>query len=383
MPPVAAQQHRRGPAALVRVPRGGAAAPEADKAAGNERPRAGGSPERRSSSGEFALDTNQLRCRPWPHWRSIVAAVIRASVIVAARDAETTLPSTLGALADQEGAPSYEVLVADHGSRDGTAAIAERAGARLVRLDGAGVAEARNAAVAAASGALLAFCGPDCRPGPAWLAAGTRALADADLVQGRVLPDPAGAVGPFERPVAVTAETGLYDARNLFVTRALFDRLGGFESAAGGQAPAEDVWFAWRARRGGARTAFSTEALTHRPATGLEPLEYLEEATTLRAVPGMVARVPELRETLLHRRVFLNQRTMKLDLALAGVALAAVRRSKLALLAAAPYALELRRHARARAGEDGVRVAGVDAATDLLGAAALLHGSVESRTPVL
>jgi glycosyltransferase involved in cell wall biosynthesis len=309
--------------------------------------------------------------------------VIRASVIVAARNAEATLPRTLGALADQEGAPSYEVLVADHGSRDATAAIAERAGARLVRLDGAGVTEARNAAVAAASGALLAFCGPDCRPSPTWLAAGTRALADTDLVQGRVLPDPVGASGPFERTVAVTAETGLYDARNLFVTRALFDRLGGFESLPGGDASPADVWFAWRARRDGASTAFCTEALSHRPATGLEPLEYLEEATTLRAVPAMVARVPELRETLLHRRLFLNRRTLKLDLALAGLALAAGRRSKLALLAAAPYALELRRHARERGGDDWMRVAAVHGATDLLGALALLHGSVESRTPVL
>jgi glycosyltransferase involved in cell wall biosynthesis len=315
--------------------------------------------------------------------RSRFPAVIRASVIVPARDAESTLPRTLAALADQEGAPSYEVLVADAGSRDGTAAIAERAGARLVRLDGAGVAEARNAAVAAASGALLAFCGADCRPSPPWLAAGARALADADLVQGRVLPDPYRAAGPFDRLVAVTAETGLYDARNLFVTRALFDRLGGFERAPGGRAPAEDVWFAWRARRGGARTAFCPEALSHRPAIALEPLRYLEEGTTLRAVPGMVARLPELRKTLLHRRVFLNRRTMKLDLALTGLALAAGRRSKLPLLAAAPYALELRRHARERGGDDWLRVAAVDAATDLLGAAALLHGTVEARTPVL
>jgi glycosyltransferase involved in cell wall biosynthesis len=314
--------------------------------------------------------------------RSRFTRVIRASVIVPAQDAEATLPRTLAALADQEEAPSFEVLVADGGSRDGTAAIAERAGARLVRLDGASTAEARNAAVAAASGALLAFCGADCRPSPAWLAAGTLALADAELVQGRVLADPAAPPGPFDRPVAVTAETGLYDARNLFVTRALFDRLGGFERAPGGEAPAEDVWFAWRARRGGARTVFCAEAQSHRPATPLEPLVYLEDATKLRLLPQAVSAVPELRETLLHRRLFVNRRTMKLDLAVAGLALAVARRSKLPLLAAAPYALELRRHAK-RGGDDRIRVAAVDAATDVLGLMALLHGSVETRTPVL
>jgi hypothetical protein len=150
--------------------------------------------------------------------------------------------------------------------------------------------------------------------------------------------------GPFASPVSVTEETGLYDAGNLFVSRALFDRVGGFE-ADPGNAFTEDTWFGWRARRAGARTSFCAEAVSHRPAVALEPLEYVEDATTRRAVPGVVAGVPELRDSLLHRRVFLSPRTMKLDLALAGLALAA--------------------------------------AADLLGAMALLHGSVEARTPVL
>ncbi|MGH2745483.1 MAG: glycosyltransferase family A protein [Thermoleophilaceae bacterium] len=300
--------------------------------------------------------------------------MIRATVIVLARDAEATLPRTLAAIADQEGAPSFEVVVADDGSRDGTAAIAERAGARLVRGDA-------NAAVGAASGALLAFCGADCVPGPGWLAAGSRALAGADLVQGQVVPDPRLEPGPFDRSPGVTEEDGLYDSASLFATRELFDRIGGFESAGG--ALGGDVWFGWRARRAGARTAFCAEALSHRPVAPREPLEYLEERTRLRGVPAMVARLPELRETLLHHRVFLNGRTMRFDLALGGLVLAAARRSGLPLVAAAPYALELRRHAKERAGHDWKAVAGVDAAADLLGAAALLHGSFEARTPVL
>src|ERR687892_1552769 len=119
--------------------------------------------------------------------------LIRATVIVTARDAEATLPRTLAALADQEGAPSFEVLVADDGSSDGTAAIAERAGARVVR----GPA---NAAVASASGALLAFCGADYRPTAGWLAAGTLALAEAELVQGRGLAGPPGGTRGLPSP---------------------------------------------------------------------------------------------------------------------------------------------------------------------------------------
>jgi glycosyltransferase involved in cell wall biosynthesis len=309
--------------------------------------------------------------------------VIRATVIVPARDAEATLPRTLAALADQEGAPSYEVLVADLGSEDGTAAIAERAGARLVR-------GGTSAAVAAASGAQLAFCGADCVPAPGWLAAGARALADADLVQGTVLLAPRPRPGPFDAAPEVTDEDGLYDTASLFATRAMFDRAGGFETAPGDAADGGNarfldagVRFGWRARRVGARTAFCPAAVCHRPARPREPLEYLEERTRLRLFPAAVAQLPELRETLLHRRLFLNRRTMKLDLALAGLAAAAARRSTLPLLAAAPYAVELRRHARERGGGDWKRIAAVDAAADLLGAAALVHGSVEARTPVL
>jgi glycosyltransferase involved in cell wall biosynthesis len=303
--------------------------------------------------------------------------VIRATVIVPARDAESTLPRTLAALADQEGAPSFEVVVADLGSRDGTAAIAERAGARLVR-------GSPSAAVGAGSGALLAFCGADCFPAPGWLAAGTSALAGADLVQGRVLPDPRADEGPFAEARSVTEESGLYDSASLFTTRALFDRIGGFAPApeVGGRLD-PGVWFGWRARRAGAGTAFCAEALCHRPVVPREVPEYLEERTRLRELPALVARLPELRETLLHRRLFLNRRALKLDLALAGLAIAAARRSTLPLLAAAPYLLELRRHATERGGGDWRTVAAVDAAADLLGAAALVHGSVEARTLVL
>ncbi|PZR66075.1 MAG: glycosyl transferase family 2, partial [Solirubrobacterales bacterium] len=111
------------------------------------------------------------------------------SVVIPARDAAETLPRALEAVARQEGAPAYEVIVVDDGSRDETAAIAHDLGARVISADGGGPASARNAGVAEARGGLLAFTDADCVPTPGWLAAGAEALAlGAELVQGRVWP---------------------------------------------------------------------------------------------------------------------------------------------------------------------------------------------------
>ena len=90
----------------------------------------------------------------------------------------------------------------------------------------------------------------------------------------------------------------------------------------------------------------------------------------------MTERIPELRERFLYKRWFLNRRTAEFDLALAGAAYALARRRPGALLAALPYAKRVRTRGGAQ-----VRVA--DVAADVVGFAALVAGSVSSRTPVL
>jgi hypothetical protein len=105
----------------------------------------------------------------------------------------------------------------------------------------------------------------------------------------------------------------------------------------------------------------------------------------------MAGRMPELRDAFLYRRVFLNPRTARLDLAAAGALIAAVRRSPLPLVTAAPYLRELRRHARRAetgagpsvAGPSVAGVAAADLAADLVGLAALAVGSIRYGAPVL
>ena len=310
-----------------------------------------------------------------------------ASVIVPARDAESTLPRALEALARQDFEGGYEVIVVDDGSRDETAALARSAPGpvTVVQQEASGPAAARNRGVAAAGGRVLAFCDADCFPTPGWLAEGVAALQQADLVQGKVLPDPTVPLGPFDRTLWVTWEAGLYETANLFVTRETFDRVGGFEEwlrVEIGKGMFEDTWFGWRAKRAGLSTVFSEEALVHHAVFPRSGREYVDEQRRLFYFPAVAQKVPELRRQFFYRRVFLNRRSAALDAAVAGWAVAAARRSPLPLLASAPYAYTPLRRARGH-GNGWEKVAAVDLAADLVGLASMVRGSLRYRSPLV
>ena len=313
---------------------------------------------------------------------------MRVSVIIPARDAETTLGDALEALSDQRLSEPYELIVVDDGSEDRTAEVAERAAGRvrLLRQDAMGPAVARNRGVAAAAAPLLAFTDADCVPGPEWLAAGLRALERAELVQGAVRPAPGARVGPFDRTISVGAEVGLYETANLFCTRELFERIGGFEDwlkPRRGKQLAEDIWFGWRARRAGARTAFSADAVVHHAVFRRGPLGYVAERRRLLYFPAIAARVPELRRTLFFARYFLNRRTAAFDAAVAAVTAARLSSSPLPLVAGAPYVRLLAGRARAFGARRAPAVAAVDLVADAVGLGSLLVGGLRARSLLL
>jgi glycosyltransferase involved in cell wall biosynthesis len=313
------------------------------------------------------------------------------SVVVPARNAAATIERTLAALALQRLDQAYEVIVVDSGSTDGTPdLVAAAAGVdRLLSNPSGEPASSRNLGAAHARGRLLAFTDADCEPEPGWLAAGITALDGADLVQGRV--SAAGPAGPFARTVTVGAEHGLYETANLFVRREWFERVGGFEPVPGldlgdGAPFGEDAWFAWRVKRAGASSFFASDAVVNHAVFARGPAAYVAETARRRHFPALVALIPELRGTFLHRRVFLSEVSLRFDLALAGTGLAlAGRRARPLLLLAAPYAAELVRAARqaGRRGEPAAAVLWARLAADGLTCGALVSGSVRSRTPVL
>jgi glycosyltransferase involved in cell wall biosynthesis len=92
----------------------------------------------------------------------------KASVVVCAYDAAATLAVCLESL-KLLNYPDYQVILIDDGSRDATAAIAEKACVRLLKLEHRGLAAARNAGIAAAEGRIVAFIDADAEADRDWL----------------------------------------------------------------------------------------------------------------------------------------------------------------------------------------------------------------------
>src|SRR4051812_13101904 len=105
----------------------------------------------------------------------------RISVVVVVKDGEAHLGRQLAALDAQVGAPPFEVIIADNGSRDGTCALVERwiqdgpsSPDRALLVDAGarpGIPFARNQGVLASTGEVIAFCDADDVVAPTWVAA--------------------------------------------------------------------------------------------------------------------------------------------------------------------------------------------------------------------
>jgi hypothetical protein len=100
--------------------------------------------------------------------------VVELVVLVAARDEEARIGATVAAL--RSVLPDAELVVADDGSRDGTAAAAREAGARVVELPRLGKGQALTLAEREAPPGRLLLCDADLEGDPAPLLDG-----DADL----------------------------------------------------------------------------------------------------------------------------------------------------------------------------------------------------------
>ncbi|MGX4735985.1 glycosyltransferase family 2 protein [Kitasatospora griseola] len=195
------------------------------------------------------------------------------SVIIPARDAATLLPGQLAALSRQDHTGSWEVIVADNGSTDETAATALRWADRLpgLRVVAAsarpGINHARNIGAVTARGDVLVFCDADDTATPGWLRAMARAAGTAHLVGGYPAPYTTAnhharswrTPQPRDRlPVALDYLPFAMGC-SLGVRTNVYHALGGFdEGYAGG---GDEVEFCWRALLADYTLAYAPDAV--------------------------------------------------------------------------------------------------------------------------
>ena len=176
-----------------------------------------------------------------------------------------------------------EVLVVDDASEPPLSQALEDLSVRVLRLEeNVGQSAARNLALEAARGEVIAFIDNDCLAHPDWLRALVPPLCEpgVDVAGGRVLsPPPDGRIAAFEAvrssldmgtvggAVGLREPIAYLPSCNLAADRETLRRLGGFDEA---MLLGEDADLVWRAARAGSGVRYEPAAkIVHRHRTRL------------------------------------------------------------------------------------------------------------------
>jgi glycosyltransferase involved in cell wall biosynthesis len=279
----------------------------------------------------------------------------------------------------------YELIVVDSSPDDRVTQVVEelRAAApcflNLYRKEPEGPGPSRCLGSVHSRGRFIAFLDSDCQASPGWLRAGLAAFEEkVGFVQGKTLPDPSQPAGIFKYYLRVEQENFIYQAANIFYRRESFNPAAGFlrdltprsDWPTGG----EDVELAWRVKRSGWQSRFSSEALVYHEVLPVSVWFWLFNKRLYRW-PGMLRKFPELRGPLLFARYFHDKAQAGLTLALLGLALQTF--TPLALALVLPYiALRVSEPTRALRGIRRVVRPLVYLPKDLVSFALLLAGSL-------
>lgn len=193
----------------------------------------------------------------------MAAERIEVSVIICVRNGAATIRRQLEALDAQRDAPSFEVIVVDNGSTDGTPAIVrawidaeghQHVRARLVDAGRRpGIPRARNVGAGAATGRILAFCDADDVVDHDWVAAFSAAVRVDGLAGGRILAVDANGTpkpGVFGAGLIATSYLPHVGNCNCAISRNLFHAVGGYDESLP-RYGFEDVDLSWRVQEAG------------------------------------------------------------------------------------------------------------------------------------
>jgi glycosyltransferase involved in cell wall biosynthesis len=199
---------------------------------------------------------------------------MKLSVIIPCYNGADTITTQLDALSTQSWSETWEVIVSDNGSTDGTSAVVERYRERLPNLrivDAShkrGQPYALNAGVRAARSEAVAFCDADDEVAPGWVAAMGEALSRHDFVAGCFEMEK---LNPRWMKSSHHQEVGLNTYRyppylphagsgNMGVRRSVHAALGGFDES---MPYLFDTDFCFRAQLAETRLHFAPDAVLH------------------------------------------------------------------------------------------------------------------------
>lgn len=199
---------------------------------------------------------------------------IELSVVIPAYNAAASIGDQLGALIAQRWSGTWEIVVADNGSSDGTVGVVEaftRSHDRVRLVDASdhsGAAHARNRGVEAAHGRLIAFCDADDVVAVGWLAAIADGLRLSSFVTGPQEYERLNAPwlhGVYGTVPARQLQTfqGIFPfgpTANLGIDRALFEDVGRFDRSI---SIFEDLELCLRVWLAGVQLRYLPDAVVH------------------------------------------------------------------------------------------------------------------------
>ncbi|MCK8600743.1 glycosyltransferase [Desulfoferrobacter suflitae] len=191
------------------------------------------------------------------------------SVVVCTYNGKRTIRDCLEGLRRLE-YPNFEVIVVNDGSTDGTGAVAEEYGFKVITTENRGLSSARNTGMREAGGEIVAYIDDDARPDPHWLTylAASFLRSDHVGIGGPNLPPPGD--GPIAECVAnspggpihvllTDQEAEHIPGCNMAFRKAALEAIDGFDVRF--RIAGDDVDLCWRLQQRGWTLGFNPAAV--------------------------------------------------------------------------------------------------------------------------
>jgi len=186
---------------------------------------------------------------PKPGSRDLPRKRTKISVVIPARNEETTLPACLEALCRQS-VQDFEIVVVDSASTDCTGEVARSFEARVIRVEEPGVGLARQTGFEATRGEIIASTDADAIPSSDWLERLAAPFCDSEVIgafgtihftHGGARAEISHALFSAFQGVNLRLGWPLFCGPNFAVRKDAFRAVGGFSTSVGYPNEGEDT----------------------------------------------------------------------------------------------------------------------------------------------